>query len=242
MRPLRRVPPWLPPVVVLATLALWPLAKAWPWLTYAPRAGDVVFQSLPHGPLVDAIEGVTRSPASHCGVVVATEQGWMVAETLGTVHRTPLGAWCRRGRGWAFEVRRLADPSSAAALAAATDRWLGRPYDARYRFDDDAIYCSELVLLAGRADLGRELGRIERLGDLDWRPWAAAIEGFEGGQVPLDREMLTPEALRRDPGLVRVHGGLGEKTVMGKQNGDDPRSVARDRRGALGSKHHERQE
>jgi hypothetical protein len=202
--------PWLPPAILVLGLAGWLGAHAWPWLTYRPRAGDVLFQSLPHGPLVDAIEGVTRSPASHCGIVVATPAGWMVAEALGTVRLTPLGAWCRRGRGWAFEARQLADPALAAALAAATSPWLGRPYDARFRFDDEAIYCSELVLLAGRSALGRDLGRIERLGDLDWRPWAAAIERFEGGPPPLDRLMITPEALRREPLLARVHGGLGD--------------------------------
>ncbi len=202
--------PWFPAAALGAVLAGWLGAHAWPWLTYGPRAGDVLFQSLPHGPLVDTIEGVTRSPASHCGIVVATPGGWMVAEALGTVHMTPLSTWCRRGRGWAFEVRRLAEPASGAALAAATAPWLGRPYDARFRFDDEAIYCSELVLLAGRSALGRDLGRIERLGDLDWRPWAAAIEGFEGGPPPLDRLMITPEALRREPVLARVHGGLGE--------------------------------
>ena len=35
--------------------------------TYSPREGDVVFQSLPRGDLVDAIEGITNSPFSHCG-------------------------------------------------------------------------------------------------------------------------------------------------------------------------------
>lgn len=34
---------------------------------YAVQEGDILFQPLPHGPLVDAIEGVSLSIFSHCG-------------------------------------------------------------------------------------------------------------------------------------------------------------------------------
>lgn len=37
--------------------------------SYQPLEGDVLFQSLPHSRLVNAIEGVTASPYSHCGMV-----------------------------------------------------------------------------------------------------------------------------------------------------------------------------
>jgi hypothetical protein len=40
------------------------------YIFYAPQEGDIIFQSLPHHELVDAIEGATRSPWSHCGVVM----------------------------------------------------------------------------------------------------------------------------------------------------------------------------
>src|SRR4051794_6901417 len=51
--------------------------------SYAPREGDLVFQSLPHNPLVDAIEGVSKSPLSHCGIVVKQGDQWYVLEALG---------------------------------------------------------------------------------------------------------------------------------------------------------------
>ena len=51
--------------------------------TYRPQAGDVLFQALPRGvDLVEAIEGVTRSNYSHCGVVLkGTDGGWKVFES-----------------------------------------------------------------------------------------------------------------------------------------------------------------
>jgi len=48
------------------------------YLKYEPREGDVVFQSLPHGPVVWAIEGVTKSPYSHCGIVGSRDGRWIV--------------------------------------------------------------------------------------------------------------------------------------------------------------------
>ncbi len=58
------------------------------YFRYAPREGDVVFQSLPHGDLVDAIEGITHSPYSHCGVVLRDAKGqWVVIESIFNVQR-----------------------------------------------------------------------------------------------------------------------------------------------------------
>src|SRR5258708_39193676 len=73
------------------------------YFCYSPREGDVVFQSLPHGGLVDAIEGITHSPYSHCGVVLRNDKNqWVVIEEIVNVHETPLFAWEFRGRGANF--------------------------------------------------------------------------------------------------------------------------------------------
>ncbi|HEV7402769.1 MAG TPA: hypothetical protein VGO11_07590 [Chthoniobacteraceae bacterium] len=44
---------------------------------YAPQEGDVAFQSLPHNPLIDAIEGSTASPFSHCGILHRAGAQWV---------------------------------------------------------------------------------------------------------------------------------------------------------------------
>ena len=66
------------------------------------REGDIVFQSLPHGDLVDAIEGITRSEWSHCGILTKIDGAWFVAEALGTVHYTPVSSsrWSLEKRPW----------------------------------------------------------------------------------------------------------------------------------------------
>ena len=55
--------------------------------TYQPREGDILFQSLPHGELVDAIEGIAESNRSHCGVLMRsgnTMQAFSIDPVTGT--------------------------------------------------------------------------------------------------------------------------------------------------------------
>lgn len=72
--------------------------------SYSPEQGDIVFQSLPHMPVIDAIEGCTHSPYSHCGIVVKAGDVWHVLEAIGPVKRTKLAHWISQGRTEASAV------------------------------------------------------------------------------------------------------------------------------------------
>jgi hypothetical protein len=173
---------------------------------YSPAGGDVVFQSLPRSNLVDAIEGATQSPLSHCGIVVARDGEYLVLEAFGSVRETPLANWIARGREQAFVASRLSSSlaSDAASFVAAAQRMTGQPYDFSYAFDNGAIYCSELVYLAFKETYGRPIGGTTRLKDLNWKPFESFISESEGGDVPLEREMITPRALHEAPELTVV--------------------------------------
>jgi hypothetical protein len=175
---------------------------------YAPREGDVVFQSLPRGDLVDAIEGITGSPFSHCGVVMKNADGrWVVHEAIGVVRETPLYLWIVRGRGARIDAWRWngIDAANTSRLRTALGRHTGKNYDYRYAPGDDEIYCSELVFKAYRDACGIELGAWEKLGDLNWRPFEAFIRETEGGPLPLARLMITPVGVTRSPLLEKVY-------------------------------------
>jgi hypothetical protein len=167
---------------------------------YAPQDGDVIFQSLPHGPVVWAIEGVTKSPYSHCGIVGQRDGQWVVYEAIGSVRITPLTEFLWRGRGGGFAVYRLQDEHRRhiPETLRCCEKYLGRPYDIRYRLDDEKIYCSELVYKAFRdATNGQQLGDLVKFGDMDWGPYETLIRQIEGGPVPVDREMITPRDLAK---------------------------------------------
>ena len=175
---------------------------------YSPQEGDVVFQSLPHGDLGDAIEGSTHSPYSHCGVVLRNEQGkWVVIESIGNVHETPLFPWILRGRGGRVAAYRL-DPKYAARIPEFKKDLLayaGYPYDFDYDMSQhQAVYCSGLVYLAFDQASGEKMGKVERLGDLDWKGYQSFIRAEANGKLPLDRLMITPAALAQAPQLHRI--------------------------------------
>ena len=195
-------------VIVGAAGLAWVLGPAYRAAAqYEPQEGDIVFQSMPHSPLIDAIEGASESPLSHCGIVGKNPNGQLVIyEALHGVEITPLKMFLLRGRQQGFAVYRLKEayrPQIPATLAAVK-KYLGRPYDLRYDLDDEKIYCSELIYKAFRDVTGEELGRLVRLGDLKWQPFEATIRELENGEPPLDRMMITPKDLALAPQLELV--------------------------------------
>ncbi len=175
---------------------------------YSPAKGDFIFQSLPRIDLVEAIEGATNSKYSHVGLVIDKDGAWYVREAITTVRDTPLYLWILRGRGRNFDVyqlkpefRRNIDP-----MIEASKKYLGRPYDFRYRLDDDFIYCSELLYKAYFDATGVHLGTLKKLGQLDWKPYAKTIEKYEHGPVPLERDMISPIDLSKANELRWVYG------------------------------------
>lgn len=120
---------------------------------------------------------------------------WFVYEAFRNVEATPLKEFIFRGRNQGFAVYRLRGDYQKyiPATIEYARTYSGHPYDVRYRMDDDHIYCTELIYKAYRKSSGQQLGKLVRLGDLNWRPFKDTIEHFENGPVPLDREMITPK-------------------------------------------------
>ncbi|MCK5851817.1 hypothetical protein KAH27_02200 [bacterium] len=178
-----------------------------PLWAYKPQEGDIIFQSLPKGILVNIIEGVTHSPFSHCGVVIKENNKWVVNEAIGDVHSTPLWIWILRGRSLATEVFRVKNPYSKFIpdFIKALDKYQGRTYDINYKMDEENIYCSELVFKAFRDVSKIELGKLYSLGELDWIPYKNDIEYIEGGTVPTNRIMITPKHLSEAEELKKVY-------------------------------------
>jgi hypothetical protein len=174
---------------------------------YSPREGDILFQSLPYTPLAAAIEGVSSSPFSHCGVVTKSDSGWLVLEAIGPVQETPLDKWIARGRSSYFAAFRMLPPYDAAIprFLESVRSYLGRPYDILYELDDEKIYCSELIYKAFVAATGKPLGEAKPLGELNWKPHQEFIKQITGGKLPLERIIITPVALSKAPELRKIY-------------------------------------
>ncbi len=165
---------------------------------YDPKEGDIIFQPLPRlTDLTRAIEGITHSQYSHCGVVINENGDWHVIEAMGYVKITPLNKWTRQGRYGQFDVYQL-KPEYENIIQKFIQKlktYLGTPYDIKYKMDDSAIYCSELVYKGFYDATNEKLGELVTLGSLDWKPYTKTIEKYEEGPVPLKRLIITPKHL-----------------------------------------------
>lgn len=168
--------------------------------------GDILFQSLPKGVLIDSIELVSNSPWSHCGILTRREEQWFVAEAGLSVKYTPLFDWICQGRGFfvdSYRVRGIT-PEQESKVQPGIAKFLGKAYDIEFREDDKKIYCSELVYKVYDRDLGIKLGKWERLGDLNWKAAESFIRSMERGKLPLERDLITPVGLTKGDNLMRV--------------------------------------
>ena len=170
------------------------------------RDGDIVLQHI-KVPLGEVIKSITESPYSHCGLVVHRDGKPFVLEAIGPVRYIPLQKWLAQGHRGRVIVVRVTDltPGQAAKAIEVAEGFLGKPYDIQYQPDDARIYCSELVFKAFKRGCGIALGKLDRLGDLKWRPHEAFIRNITGGELPLARRMITAVALVKSPRTVTLH-------------------------------------
>lgn len=160
----------------------------------ALQSGDVVLQASRSGRSA-LIRRASRSPYSHVGLVEVGKEGTFVLEAIQPVSRTPLRAFVRRGEGqWVTVLRpRGLDATARERVVAEARRALGRPYDARYLWDDERLYCSELVAKAFARGAGRTVGRQEPVRSL--RLTRAELELAQRLGVRPEQTLVTPGSL-----------------------------------------------
>jgi hypothetical protein len=131
--------------------------------------GDLVFQTDRSKQML-AILFATGSLYTHVGLIEIDPSGQpFVLEAAGKVRRIAFQDWLRRGYGRRVTIKRLPGLTTAtgALIVAKAETYIGTPYDIFFRFGTDQLYCSELVydayLQAGHVDLGR----VQRVSDLN---------------------------------------------------------------------------
>ena len=126
------------------------------------QSGDVVLQASTSERSA-LIRRASRSPYSHVGLVEVAKDGVFVLEAIQPVSRTPLARWAERGEGgWVTVLRpRGLDGAARNRVVAAAKKELGKPYDGRYRWDDERLYCSELVVKAFARGASLSVGKQE---------------------------------------------------------------------------------
>jgi hypothetical protein len=163
------------------------------------KTGDIVLQAS-RSERAETIRKVTRSPYSHVGIVEVADDGVYVVEAISPVSRTPFEKWKRRGIGGQLTVMRpRLDARQLQAAVESAKHELGKPYDSRYGWDDEKLYCSELVVKAFQRAAHVTYGARVRLDQLHLSFFEKAFAAKQG--VPLSQEVVPPGTLAADPKL-----------------------------------------
>lgn len=145
-------------------------------------------------------------------MLVREKDRWMVLEAVQPVKFTPLQEWVKRGQGGHVVIKRLLDSDrrldteTLARMKGVEKRYLGKPYDLTFEWDDRRIYCSELVWKVYKEGAGVELGSLQRLKDFDLTHPAVQKKMREryGERIPMDEPVISPQAMFECPLLTTV--------------------------------------
>ncbi|MBL7950903.1 MAG: peptidoglycan peptidase [Flavobacteriales bacterium] len=168
----------------------------------ALREGDIVFQQT-GGEQGRAVQLATGSPWTHVGILFKESGRWMVYEAVGPVLSTPLDEWTAHGEDGHWVAKRWvgAEKMDAAQLRAqlhkAGARFRGLPYDLQFGWNDERIYCSELVWKMYAEGPGVELCKPKPMRDhaLGSPVVQEVMRKRYGSNPPLDELMIAPGAL-----------------------------------------------
>lgn len=180
-----------------------------PGVTNGLRSGDIVFQdSAPHSGQANQIKRLTNSSWSHCGIYFDRPGiGAVVVEAVGRSRKWQAWqSWKDSGAGKRVGIRRLRgglNSQQTEKLWRSAMEYAGRPYDLRFAWGTEAMYCSELVWLAYRDAVATEIGRLGRFGDfnLDSQDARELIErdgswgSIEEARRHADMKVISPQAV-----------------------------------------------
>lgn len=173
--------------------------------------GDIIFQTSLSAQSI-AIQQATRSRYSHCGMLFKQGNKWYVLEAVQPVKFTSFNVWVARGKDGHFVIKRLANadkvltPSVLKKMAAVSSVFINRDYDIYFGWDDDKIYCSELVWKIYKRGAGISIGNTQQLQDMDLAGEAVKQKLAERykSNVPLKDTIITPVAIFNSPLLITV--------------------------------------
>ncbi|MBS1771407.1 MAG: YiiX family permuted papain-like enzyme [Bacteroidetes bacterium] len=175
------------------------------------KDGDIIFQSLSAGQ-GKAIQIATHSKYSHCGIIFIKEGKPYVYEAVQPVKITPLDEWIARGDNEHYVIKRLRDaqktlsPDVLANMKSEGEKYLGKDYDIYFAWNDDQLYCSELVWKIYKRGAGIEIGALKKLSSFDLKNPIVEQKLTEryGNNIPYDEMVISPQAIFENNNLVTV--------------------------------------
>ena len=166
------------------------------------KNGDIIFQTS-HSKQSKAIQIATKSKYSHCGIIYKKNGEFMVFEAVQPVQLTPLENWISRGENEHYVIKRLKNADKILTndalkrMKTIGQKFLGKRYDFTFGWTDEKIYCSELVWKIYDRALGIQIGKLEKLGDLDLSNSIVknVLKNRYGNHIPKNEIVISPESI-----------------------------------------------
>lgn len=164
------------------------------------KDGDILFRS-EAGRFAQAIQLATHSPYNHVGMILYRTGKPYVFEAVGPVKFTPLEEWIQGAKDGNYAVKRLKDadkvltPEVLKKMNALARKFKGRGYSGTFDWADRTMYCSELVWKMYQRTTGLELGRMQKLKEMDLTDPRVQKEMKDrfGNYIPLDLKVISPQ-------------------------------------------------
>lgn len=166
------------------------------------QTGDIIFQSS-EAITNKAIELATHSKFSHVGVILDYQGSLQVLEATQPVKITSLERFIKRGSGAKYAVLRLKKAEQILtdemkqALIVKGESWVGKNYDFAFSWNDEELYCSELVykLYADTLHLNLTQPKPLKTFDLSSPLVKEQLKVKYGKNIPYDDNMVSPQQL-----------------------------------------------
>jgi len=175
--------------------------------------GDIIFQTS-QSAQSKAIQLATHSKYSHCGIIYKEGDAFFVFEAIQPVKKTSLNEWIARGEDGNYVVRRLKNadkvltPEALSKMKTAATAMNGKNYDLYFEWNNDRIYCSELVWKIYREGTGLEIGQLDKLSDFDLsNPIVQSkLKERYGNNIPINEKVISPAVIYQSNLLETIFG------------------------------------
>lgn len=166
------------------------------------KNGDLIFQTSLSAQS-KAIQLATNSKYSHCGIIFSENGQFFVFEAIQPVKSTPLDKWIARGKNGHYVIKRLKNAAQVLTFETLQkikqegEKFKGKNYDQTFEWNDDKIYCSELIWKIYQRATGIKIGRLEKLRDFNLTDEAVQKKMKEryGANIPMDEIVISPAAI-----------------------------------------------
>ena len=173
------------------------------------RSGDIIFQINPKGQ-GKAIQLATGSKFTHCGVIFIEGNDTMVYHAVNPVQKSKFKDFTEMGVNGEYWVKRLdrnltEDELKSMKKFAASQ--LGKPYDLKFMWSDNKMYCSEYVWKIYHNGIGVAVGTPKKMKEyaLNNPVVQNIMRKRYGKNIPKEEKMIAPGDIFDFTGLIPVN-------------------------------------